>query len=92
MQQLHPKVTFQQLILTYRGSKRKEVIAKAYNTVPEFGKGKDTFSYARLKQESIIVECLRDAKEISTTPYLISGKKEHLLKKRELLVCKYMHR
>ena len=88
MQQLHPKVTLQQLILTYRGSKRKEVISKAYNTVPEFGKGKDTFSDARLKQfiqllisESIIVEFLRDAKEISTTPYLISGKKEHLLKK-----------
>ena len=99
MQQLHPKVTLQQLILTYRGSKRKEVIAKACSMVPKFGKGKDTFSDARLKQfiqllisESIIVECLRDAKEISTTPYLISGKKEHLLKKRELLVCKYMHR
>ena len=41
MQLLHPKVTLQQLILTYRGSKRKEVIVKAYNTVPEFGK--DTF-------------------------------------------------
>ena len=88
MQQLHPKVTLQQLILTYKEAKRKEVIAKAYNTVPEFGKGKDTFSDARQKQfiqlvisESIIVECLRDAKELSTTPYLISGKKEHLLKK-----------
>lgn len=97
MQRLHPKVTFQQLILTYRGSKRKEVVARAYNTVPEYGKGKDTFSDARLKQfiqllisESVIVECLRDAKEISTTPYLISGKKEDLLKNRELSVCKYM--
>ena len=96
MQRLHTKVTLQQLILTYRGSKRKEVVAKGYNTVPEFGKG--TFSHARLKQfiqllisDSVIVECLRDAKEVSTTPYLISGKKEDLLRRGELLVCKYMY-
>jgi ATP-dependent DNA helicase RecQ len=98
MQRLHPKVTLQHLTLTYRGSKRKEIVAKAYNTIPEFGKGKDTFSDASLKQfiqllisDSVIVECLRDTKDISTTPYLISGKKEDLLRKGELLICKYIY-
>lgn len=44
MQKLHPKVTVQHLVLTYRGSKRKEIVNKSYNTIPEFGNGKDIFS------------------------------------------------
>ena len=96
MQTLYAKVTLQQLVLTYRGSKRKEILNKCYNTVPEFGQGKDRFSEIALKEfiqqlisHNIIIECLRHSNETVTTPYLENGQKEHLIANGELCVYKY---
>ena len=99
MQKLHAKVTLHHLVLTYRGSKRKEILNQSFNTIPEFGKGKDNFSETGLKHfiqllisESVIVETLRDPKEISTTPHLVCGDKHNALTTGELQICKYVYK
>ena len=42
---LHPKITFNLLVrvLVYRGSKRKEVLAKSFHNIADYGKGKKHF-------------------------------------------------
>lgn len=100
MQKLHAKVTLHHLLLTYRGSKRKEILNKSFNSIPEFGKDKDNFSETGLKHfiqllisESVIVETLRDPNEFSTTPYLICGSSKHnVLTTSELQICKYVYK
>ena len=43
---VHPKITFNLLVLVYRGSKRKEVLAKSFQDIPQYGKGKNICSQA----------------------------------------------
>ena len=96
MQQIQGKVTLQLLILVYQGSKRKEVMAKSLNSIPEFGKGKAVFSAYSLKHfiqmlisENAIIERLRGSNETGTIPYLTCGDKEELIKRGELVIWKY---
>ena len=78
-----------------RGSKRKEILNKCYNTVLGFGQGKDRFPEIALKQfiqqfisYNIIIECLTHSNETVTTPYSESRQKEYIIESRELLVYK----
>ena len=45
MLQVGPKVTFKAVVLTFIGSKRKEVTAKEFNEVQKFGSGKGKFTF-----------------------------------------------
>ena len=68
--QLHSKITFNLLVLVYRGSKRKEVLAKSFHTILKYGKGKNKFSDSSLQHfvqqlisENVITEKLRGSNE-----------------------------
>ena len=96
MQRLQEKITWNLLVLVYRGSKRKEVLAKPFNTIPEFGKGKTVFTENSLKHfiqvlisENVVTERLRGAGETKFIPYLACGNKEGLIKTGELLIWRY---
>ena len=45
MLQLGAKVTFKRVVLTFLGSKQKEVTAKKFNEIQKFGAGKGKFSF-----------------------------------------------
>ena len=91
---VHPKITFDLLVLVYRGSKRKEVLAKSFQNIPQYGKGKNIFSDSSLQHfiqmlisENIIAEKLRGTNECGSTPFLIPGDKA--VAPGELLIYKY---
>ena len=72
---VHPKITFNLLVLVYRGSKRKEVLAKSFQNIPQYGKGKNIFSDSSLQRfiqmlisENVITEKLRGTNESGSTP------------------------
>jgi hypothetical protein len=74
-------------MLVYRGSKRKEILAKSFDTIPEFGNGKTVFTELSLKHflhtlisENLLIEQLRGHNETGTTPYLVCGNKVELIK------------
>ena len=46
---VYPKITFNLLVLVYRRSKRKEVLAKSLQNIPQYGKGKNNFSDSSLQ-------------------------------------------
>ncbi len=96
MKRLCNKVTLNLLMLVYRGSKRKEILAKSFNTIPEFGKGKNVFNELSLKRflhmlisENVLIEQLRGQNETGSIPYLVSGNKEELIKQGDLIFYKY---
>jgi len=67
---VHPKMTFNLLVLVYRGSKQKEVLAKSFQNIPQYGKGKNIFSDSSLQHfiqmlisENVIAEKLRGTNE-----------------------------
>lgn len=91
---VHPKMTFNLLVLVYRGSKRKEVLAKSFQNILQYGKGKNIFSDSSLQHfiqmlisENIIAEKLRGTNECGSTPFLIPGDKA--VAPGELLIYKY---
>ena len=93
---VYPKITFNLLVLVYRGSKRKEVLAKSLQNIPQYGKGKNSFSDASLQHfiqirisENIIVEKLRGTNESGFTPCLILGDKAVAMSSGELVIYKY---
>jgi len=93
---LHPKITFNLLVLVYRGSKRKEVLAKSFHNIPQYGKGKNIFSDSSLQHfiqmlisENVIAEKLRGTNESGSTPYLIPGSKAVAMSNGELVIYKY---
>ena len=97
MQKLIPKVTLHNLVLTFRGSKRKEVLNKNLNTIPEFGKGKERFSETGLKHfiqllisDGVITETLPGSNETSTTPFLVNGNRTNDIKNGKLDIWKYV--
>lgn len=92
----HPKVTFNLLVLVYRGSKRKEVLAKSFQNIPQYGKGKNIFSDSSLQHfiqmlisENVITEKLRGTNESGSTPFLIPGEKAVAMSNGELVIYKY---
>ena len=96
MQRLQEKITWNLLVLVYRRSKRKEVLAKPFNTIPEFGKGNTVFTENSLKHfiqvlisKNVATERLRGAGETKSIPYLACGNKEGLIKTGELLIWRY---
>ena len=96
MNHLHSKITFNLLVLVYRGSKQKEVLAKSFHNIPLCGKGKNKFSDLSLQHfiqmlisEDIIVEKLRNSNETGSTPYLIPGSKTADLSNGNLVCYKY---
>ena len=97
MQKLIPKVTLHNLVLTFRGSKRKEVLNKNLNTIPEFGKGKERFSEIGLKHfiqllisDGVITETLPGSNETSTTPLLVNGNRTNDIQNGKLDIWKYI--
>ena len=97
MQKLIPKVTLHNLVLTFRGSKRKEVLNKNLNTIPEFGKGKERFSETGLKHfiqllisDGVITETLPGSNETSTTPFLVNGNRTNDIINGKLDIWKYI--
>lgn len=96
MCKLQGKVTSNLLMLVYRGSKRKEVVAKSFHLVPEYGKGKNIFSDHELKLfiqmlivQNVIVEELRSENESGTLPYLQCGEKTELIRDGKLVILRY---
>ena len=96
MKHLCNKVTLNLLMLVYRGSKRKEILAKSFDTIPEFGNGKTVFTELSLKHflhtlisENLLIEQLRGHNETGTTPYLVCGNKVELIKEGDLVVYRY---
>ena len=96
MNHLHSKVTFNLLVLVYRGSKRREVLSKSFHNIPQYGKGKTKFSDSSLQHfvqllisENVIAEKLRGANENGSTPYLIPGSRAEAFTNGELSIYRY---
>jgi len=96
MHHLHPKITFNLLVLAYRGSKQKEILAKSFHNIPQYGKGKNKFSDSSLQHfvqmlisENVIVEKLRGTNENGSMPYLVPGSQAEALANGELSIYRY---
>ena len=87
MKEKFQKVTCRLLMLTFRGSKRKDVTNKGFDSIEHFGSGKDRFSEKQavsfiheLIVKDILYENVRNANERGSSIYLTLGPKA-----RELL-------
>lgn len=78
---IQPKVKLSELVMTYMGSKAKEVLHKGFHAVPLYGKGKKTFkNTVNLSQfvqhlifKEIIVENLQNNENRMTLTHLTLG-------------------
>ena len=95
MIRVHPKITFNLLVLVYQGSKRREVLAKSFQNITQYGKGKNIFSDSSLQHfiqmliSENIAEKLRGTNEYGSMPFFIPGDKAVAMSNGELLIYKY---
>lgn len=97
MNRVHPKITFNLLVLLYRGSKRKEVLAKSFQNIPQYGKGKNIFSdsslqrFIQMLKKMLLLKTLEVLMKVDPhhTVYLIPGDKAVATSNGELVIYKY---
>lgn len=93
MLQLVPKVTFKVTVLTFVGSRRKEVTAKKFNQVDKFGAGKGKFSFQSASKfiqllivRNILKEELPSSTESTSTATIVVGPEARALLQDEISV------
>ena len=91
--QLGAKVTFKAVVLTFLGSKRKEVTAKKFNQIQKFGAGKEKFSFQSASKfvqllivRNILKEILLSSNDATITAAISIGPEARALLNNELSV------
>lgn len=84
-------MTFKAIVLTFIGSKRKEVTAKKFNEVQKFGSGKGKFTFQSASKfvqlliaKDILQENIPSAIESTSTATLSVGSKANVLLNDEI--------
>ena len=93
MLQLGSKVTFTSVVLTFLGSKRKEVTTKKFNEVPKYGTGKGKFTFQSASKflhllivKNILKENIPSSTEATSTATISIGSEARALLSDELSV------
>jgi hypothetical protein len=95
MLQISVKVSFKALVLTFLGSKRKEITKKKFNEVECFGAGKGKFSFFTastfvqlLITKNILKENIPSSNDVTTNATISIGDGANALLKGEITVAR----